>query len=735
MSDETKYTDPTGLDKVDYDKSQVSPEVKKHTKNVRTKMYGRDVRESIARAIEFIDLTAQSALNFAKKAFSKSEDTENRLDNQIRDLTNDSEIIDLRYSKMLKKTFNVLKDRGDFWDDTLLSSSVKVMWFGAIGDGKTDDSDKIKNAIKFAEQVGKPLEFESNRTYIINEPIIIKSGIALRGDNTTIKVKDNSNLFHNISRTENINDLTFPNLFYDFHSVLLYIDSDVDISGITIDGNAQNQFDIVEGDSWNYVTPDLYDKSRNYYKYFHGIQVFIPTKKNISVKIHDCEIKFCTWNDLVIGNRNGDNRPIITGDISNNTFRSSSNDLLSLHRFKGNLRVKNNKFINPAQHSTHCYYDVNGVFIEDNEYQVENDRYIFYPVKYDEVYHCVLGHHYNSIVENIVVRNNLFINKQEDTSIVDIFTLAILKDIDISENRGLGSNIGINISYPILGQFKVDKNTFHSKNAGLQIRLFNSEGKFNYLGNLAQEPYNTNGIFSDNIFTFSNESGYSIDIRDTKNAEIIDKSRMSMFLVQLRYNTAIRNNYVFSDSAIQIRTKEIGNYRSNILNNLQYLELDSKGFLKNFIGRGNTNEFTGYVLRSQNFVDVDGKSKKTKIANIQSNNPNYATNQIVASEEVKIAENSILSFACGADKNYIIRVNIDDLNGNLIKTFDLGTKTPINELKMITIPLSLKGEELGVRTKISIFFISENDIIRSLNLGAIKLENVVSEFDVASARY
>ncbi|MDT2815982.1 hypothetical protein P7H75_14070 [Vagococcus carniphilus] len=177
MSEETKYTDPTGLDKVDYDQSQVSPEVKKHVKNVRTKMYGRHVRESIARAIEFIDLTAQSALNFAKKAFSKSEDTENRLDNQIRDLTSDSEIIDFRYSSVFKKTFNILKDRGDFWDLSISDLGINIRWFGAVGDGITDDTEAIKKAIKFGKKVKTP----SGKIYRITEQLNLHQGQSLIG--------------------------------------------------------------------------------------------------------------------------------------------------------------------------------------------------------------------------------------------------------------------------------------------------------------------------------------------------------------------------------------------------------------------------------------------------------------------------------------------------------------------------------------------------------------------------
>ncbi|MDT2829773.1 hypothetical protein P7H62_02425 [Vagococcus carniphilus] len=195
MSEETKYTDPTGLDKVDYDQSQVSPEVKKHTKNVRTKMYGRHVRESIARAIEFIDLISQKAVNIASKAFDKSEDTENRLDNQLKGLTSDSEIIDLRYSKMLKKNFNILKDRGDFWDEELETREINVEWYRL---SNSDDLDMFRKAIQHIEDLGggnllipnKTYEFNFNNLSTIKNP----TRLFITGSNITIKGHDKTKI-------------------------------------------------------------------------------------------------------------------------------------------------------------------------------------------------------------------------------------------------------------------------------------------------------------------------------------------------------------------------------------------------------------------------------------------------------------------------------------------------------------------------------------------------------------
>ncbi|MFI3685171.1 hypothetical protein VBH15_09435 [Vagococcus fluvialis] len=211
MSEETKYTDPTGLDKVDYNQSDVSPEVKKHAKNVRTKMFGRHVRESIARAIEFIDLAAQKAVNIANKAFDKSEDTENRLDNQIRDLTSDSEIIDFRYSSVFKKTFNILKDRGDFWDNLI----VKIKDYITSLDShytylENQERLPVETDIGWINRVISEMDrgtlvFASKKTYYLNSAIVINRSdvsidfnqafLAYQGDiDYLIKARD----FHNL---------------------------------------------------------------------------------------------------------------------------------------------------------------------------------------------------------------------------------------------------------------------------------------------------------------------------------------------------------------------------------------------------------------------------------------------------------------------------------------------------------------------------------------------------------
>ena len=106
-----------------------------------------------------------------------------------------------------------------------LSLYVSVVECGATGDGLTDDSVAIQQAVNVATQSGKDLYFPSG-TYIINPTsnsyITLRSNINITGDKgAVIKVKDNAGNYTSIFGADS------------------YVEN-ISISNITIDQNGQN---------------------------------------------------------------------------------------------------------------------------------------------------------------------------------------------------------------------------------------------------------------------------------------------------------------------------------------------------------------------------------------------------------------------------------------------------------------------------------------------------------------
>lgn len=90
-----------------------------------------------------------------------------------------SDLTGFRHSDMLNKSFDKSKLRGDFWDQDLQQRSVNVRWFGAKGDGSTDDTQAFTDALSFANTNGFSVYVPSGQ-YIVSSPLNL-SGTKLFG--------------------------------------------------------------------------------------------------------------------------------------------------------------------------------------------------------------------------------------------------------------------------------------------------------------------------------------------------------------------------------------------------------------------------------------------------------------------------------------------------------------------------------------------------------------------------
>lgn len=96
-----------------------------------------------------------------------------------------SELIDFRHSDMLSKTFDTAKLRGDFFDSDLRDRGVNVKWFGAVGDGITDDTIALKKARDFCDEKLNQILFFPPGTYIFNETIQFENEVNLVGTDSS----------------------------------------------------------------------------------------------------------------------------------------------------------------------------------------------------------------------------------------------------------------------------------------------------------------------------------------------------------------------------------------------------------------------------------------------------------------------------------------------------------------------------------------------------------------------
>mgnify|MGYP001444950952 FL=1 len=110
----------------------IPEEIQKKANDIRTKVYGREVRESLARGIEVAGDIADNADTKSTDAVDQVNNIQGQVDQLVIEGDSSVEAAQARVN-LRGETFETLKRRIDNLDEEFTQRAVNVKWFGASG--------------------------------------------------------------------------------------------------------------------------------------------------------------------------------------------------------------------------------------------------------------------------------------------------------------------------------------------------------------------------------------------------------------------------------------------------------------------------------------------------------------------------------------------------------------------------------------------------------------------------
>ncbi|KHD34367.1 hypothetical protein NL50_17425 [Clostridium acetobutylicum] len=146
---------------------------------IRVEPSAYNMRSLIADGIEENKSIADSASSNSTNALNTANNANSRVDNIVANQgsAQSTEVIDSRHDNVNNISYTALGNRLDTHSTRLIDISVNIKTFGAVGDGSTDDTQAIQNALDSLTNGGNVLV--PRGTYIISSDLKI-------GDNTTL---------------------------------------------------------------------------------------------------------------------------------------------------------------------------------------------------------------------------------------------------------------------------------------------------------------------------------------------------------------------------------------------------------------------------------------------------------------------------------------------------------------------------------------------------------------------
>ncbi|PKG30847.1 hypothetical protein [Cytobacillus horneckiae] len=168
-------------------------EIQNHINEIKTAIYGRKVRGSLADGLEAVNKETVETTTLSKSTQKQQEILEKKYNEQIANATDITEIKDFHVSGVTGEVFQTMGKRADAMDVKLSQNMNKVgisyEEFGAALDGETDDTESIRAAHEFANQYGLPV-IQRNSIFVLNGEIEVKTDVDLSGSTLITTIQD-----------------------------------------------------------------------------------------------------------------------------------------------------------------------------------------------------------------------------------------------------------------------------------------------------------------------------------------------------------------------------------------------------------------------------------------------------------------------------------------------------------------------------------------------------------------
>lgn len=576
-----------------------------------------------------------------------------------------------------------------FNTDVTLAGSWNVAeaypeWFGAKGDGITDDTNAILCSTKINSDSGIKVKF-CRKQYLIKPDIldINRSNIELDGNGTVLKTEETSVNYDflvcaHLGQTNIIiKNFTFNTLNDDYQSVSGPIGSKI----IKIDSNDSyiSNCTFYLYNTWAIIASNIYSRNIT----INDNKVYF-SRNDVSYN-YDCSaiyiqaLSFNISNNIIDGSYNN-NGFILRGGIeahgqgyivSNNTVRNTiaginviphHNDVTISNIGYGKLISENN--LDGVKYGIRIYTvkELSDLQISNNNItllggSVENNGIVRYNTDGD------------AILRNVLISGNTINNIERVTGISSLnnFTCGIRFDGDNIQNISIIDNVFSNISHHAIF---ISNNGYTEGGSNIRyISIINNT--FDECGNGSYVANHQNYMYLDNVTAldishnkYNNENyGYINEIarmQGCKKITIVDNSLAS------NSSKSFVMDYYIVDSWIEVRTNQLGlswlkdEYPDSFMCGIKCKTTKTGSFNVGDIFLGNTKEIAskGGTLKSISSTGITSASVNR--INV------YSTANFTIGDYVKSSGSDIEVFVCGkADTVLFVNKDATGMNGGL----------------------------------------------------------------------